>query len=328
MEADVAKRQRHSAKGTTMHKNARLTPKGREVLIQRIADGQRMAEVAQAMGISETTARKWWRRHRDGSGLLDRSSRPARIPRALADYQRAQIEALRRQRRTGRAIAAQIGVSVATVSRVLRRAGISRWRELEPQPPVHRYERAHPGDMIHIDTKKLGRIGEPGHRVTGRRVHKTRGIGWEFAHVAIDDRSRTAVVAMAENEQKNTAVAFLDHVIAHYRARGVPVHRVMTDNGSAYRSREFAAACHRHGIKHVRTRPYTPRTNGKAERFIQTCLREWAYAVSYETSAQRRDALDAWLHHYNWHRPHSALGGLPPISRLGFSRNNLLKLHS
>ena len=311
-----------------MHKNAPLGPKGRAILVSRVAAGQRVAEVAQAMGVSEATVRKWWRRHLAGEPLEDRSSRPVHSPKAVPAERRLQIEALRRQRRSGRAIAAQIGVSVATVSRVLRRAGISRWRELEPQPPARRYERGAPGEMIHLDTKKLGRIGEPGHRVTGQRVHRTRGIGWEFVHVAIDDHSRTAVVAMAEDEHKDTAAAFLDHVVAHYRQRGVRVQRVMTDNGSCYRSRDFAAACARHGLRHVFTRPYTPRTNGKAERFIQTCLREWAYAVSYDDSRQRREALAAWLHHYNWHRPHTATGGLPPVSRLGLEPNNVLKLHN
>ena len=311
-----------------MHKNARLTPKGREVLIRRLQSGQRVAEVAQAMGLSETTVRKWWRRYREGNGLLDRSSRPHRSPRAIAVERRAQIEVLRRQRRTGRLIAEQTGLSAATVSRVLRRAGLSRWRELEPQVPVVRYERAAPGELVHIDTKKLGRIERPGHRVTGDRRDRVRGIGWEFAHVAIDDHSRTSLVAMAEDERKESAVAFLEQVVAHYRACGVNVQRVMTDNGSAYQSRAFAAACRRLGVRHLRTRPYTPQTNGKAERFIQTALREWAYAATYQTSAQRRRALQEWLHHYNCHRPHSALGGRPPISRLPLGQNNLLKLHS
>ena len=311
-----------------MHKNARLTPKGREVLVQRLQSGQRVAEVAQAMGLSETTVRKWWRRHQQGQGLQDRSSRPHSSPRAIAAERRSQIEALRRQRRTGRVIAEQTGLSAATVSRVLRWAGLSRWRELEPQPPVVRYERATPGELVHIDTKKLGRIGEPGHRVTGQRTHRSRGIGWEFAHVAIDDHSRTSLVAMAGDERKESAVAFLEQLVAHYRACGVTVQRVMTDNGSAYQSRAFAAACRRLGVRHLRTRPYTPQTNGKAERFIQTCLREWAYATTYASSAQRRDALQDWLHHYNCQRPHSALSGRPPISRLPFGQNNLLKLHS
>ena len=311
-----------------MHKNARLTPKGREVLIQRLQAGQRVAEVAQAMGLSETTVRKWWRRHQQGEGLHDRSSRPHYSPRAIVIERRAQIEALRRQRRTGRLIAQDLGVSSATVSRVLRRAGLSRWRELEPQPPVVRYERATPGELVHIDTKKLGRIERPSHRVTGDRRNRVRGIGWEFAHVAIDDHSRTSLVAMAEDERKESAVAFLEQVVAHYRACGVVVQRVMTDNGSAYQSRAFATACRRLGVRHLRTRPYTPQTNGKAERFIQTCLREWAYATTYATSAQRREALQDWLHHYNCHRPHSAIGSRAPISRLPLGQNNLLKLHT
>jgi transposase InsO family protein len=311
-----------------MHKNARLTPKGREVLVQRMQAGWRVAEVAQALGISETTVRKWWRRFQSGDGLENRSSRPQRSPRAVPVERLAQIEALRRQRRTGRLIAQTLGVSAATVSRVLRRIGLSRWRELEPQPPAERYERETPGELIHLDIKKLGRIGEPGHRVTGQRVHRTRGIGWEFVHVAIDDHSRTSLATMAEDERQGSAVTFLEQAVAHYRQHGVQVQRVMTDNGSAYLSRAFAAACRRLGVRHVRTRPYTPRTNGKAERFIQTALREWAYATTYQTSQQRRDALSDWLHHYNWHRPHTATGGLPPISRLGLSRNNLLKLHN
>ena len=191
-----------------------------------------------------------------------------------------------------------------------------------------RYEREHPGEILHLDTKKLGRIGLPGHRVTGIRCHRTRGIGWEYVHVAIDDASRLAWVGMAEDEQKGTVTQCLERVVAHYRAHGVRIQRVMTDNGSAYRSRDFAQACQALGIKHLRTRPYTPRTNGKAERFIQTALREWAYAATYQTSEQRRESLHDWLHHYNWHRPHTALGGRPPIARLALSRNNLLKLHS
>mgnify|MGYP003576691738 FL=1 len=311
-----------------MHKNARLTPKGREVLIQRLQAGQRVAEVAQAMGLSETTVRKWWRRFCQGHGLQDRSSRPHSSPRAIGTKRGAQIEALRRQRRTGRLIARELGVSAATVSRVLRRAGLSRWRELEPQAPAVRYERSTPGELIHIDTKKLGRIERPSHRVTGNRRDRVRGIGWEFAHVAIDDHSRASLVTMAADERKESAVAFLEQVVEHYRACGVTVQRVMTDNGSAYQSRAFAAACLRLGVRHLRTRPYTPQTNGKAERFIQTCLREWAYAATYASSVQRSDALQDWLHHYNCHRPHSALGGRPPISRLPLGQNNLLKLHS
>lgn len=311
-----------------MHKNARLTPKGREVMIQRLEAGQRVDEVAQALGISGTTVRKWWRRHQAGEGLQDRSSRPQRSPRQTCAELRAQVEALRRQRRTGRWIAQQTGLSPATVSRLLRQAGISRWRELEPQPPPRRYEYDAPGELIHLDIKKLGRIGSPGHRVTGNRSHRHRGIGWDFVHVAVDDHSRVAAATIAADECGQTAVAILHQVVADYRARGVTVRRIMTDNGSPYVSRAFADACRALDLKHIRTRPYTPRTNGKAERFIQTALREWAYATCFETSAQREQALEHWLHHYNWHRPHTAVGGLAPASRLGLSQNNLLKLHT
>lgn len=311
-----------------MHKNAGLTPRGREVLVGRLQTGQRVAEVAQATGLSETKVRTWWCRFRYGDGLHDRSSRPYSSPRAITAGQRAQIEALRRQRRCGRRIAHTLGLSAATVSRVLRRAGGSRWRELKPQAPVVRYERQAPGELVHLDTKRLGRIGDPGHRVTGQRLHRRRGIGWAFAPMAIDDHSRTSLVTMAEDERQDSAVAFLEQVVAHDRACGIQVQRVMTDNGSAYPSKAFAAASRRLGVRHLRTRPYTPRTNGKAERFIQTFLREWVYATSYATSQQRREALQDWLHHYNGHRPHNALGGRPPITRLALGQNNLSKLDS
>ena len=313
-----------------MHKNARLTPRGRHTLVERLEGGQRVDEVAQAMGVSAATARKWWKRFREEGldGLQDRSSRPDHSPLALGVQTQERIVDLRRQRRTGRWIAREVGISTATVSRVLRRARLSRWRELDPVPAPLRYEMAHPGELIHLDTKKLGRIGSPGHRVTGLRAHRHRGIGWDVVHVAIDDASRTSFASVAENESPPTAAAFLEHVVEHYRQRGVNVRKVMTDNGTPYVSKAFAAACQRLELRHVRTRPYTPRTNGKAERFIQTALREWAYAATYQDSAQRTQALGAWLHHYNWHRPHTALHGLPPISRLGLSQNNLLKLHT
>jgi transposase InsO family protein len=313
-----------------MHKNARLTPRGREILVSRLQSGQKPSEVAQAMGVSETTVRKWWRRFQvEGlAGLQDRSSCPKRSPRALPAECKQRIVALRLDRKTGRWIARQACVSTASVSRVLRRARLSRWREIDPQPPAQRYEMDQPGELIHIDTKKLGRIGSPGHRVTGRYDDRHRGIGWDFVHVAIDDHSRVSLAAVAPDETGASAIAFLEQVIAHFRQRGVQVKRVMTDNGSAYTSKVFTAACQRLQLRHVRTRPYTPRTNGKAERFIQSALREWAYGVTYQSSAQRTKALGAWLHHYNWHRPHTALHGQPPISRLGLSPNNLLKLHT
>ena len=313
-----------------MHKHARLTPRGRETLIARLKCGERVSAVAEAMGISTTTVRKWHRRFQaeGNAGLVDRSSRPISSPRRLSVARRRRIEALRRQRRSGRSIAQTLGVSRATVSRVLCRAHLSRWRELEPAPPACRYEREQPGELIHLDIKKLGRIARPGHRVTHNRHVRGRGIGWEYVHVAIDDHSRVSCASVAVDEREATAVAFLKATVAFFAVRGITVQRVMTDNGSAYRSRAFAATCAALGVRHLFTKPYTPRTNGKAERFIQTALREWAYAVSYRNSDQRQCALGTWLHHYNWHRPHTALDSQPPISRLGLSRNNLLKLHS
>ena len=314
-----------------MHKNARLTPKGRAVMLARLEAGQHQLDVAQANGISLTTLKKWLRRYRvqGPAGLLDRSCRPHHSPRQLAPAIAAEVTALRRQRRTGRFICRQLGLSAASVSRILRRAHLSRWRELEPRPPVHRYERQHPGELLHLDTKKLGRILRIGHRITGDRSKAPFGkAGWEFVHVAIDDHSRLALASVASDEKGDTATAFLKAAVNHFRERGVRIERVMTDNGSAYVSYAFRDACTRPRIRHLRTKPYTPRTNGKAERFIQTCLREWAYAEAYTTSAARTTALGHWLHHYNWHRPHSALHSQPPISRLSLSGSNLLKLHS
>ena len=313
-----------------MHKNARLTPKGREVMLARLEAGQHQVDVAQAMGVSITTVKKWLRRYRAQglSGLLDRSSRPSRSPRQLPAALRNLITDLRRQRRTGRFIARQLHVSGATVSRVLRRAKLSRWRELEPRPPVRRYERARPGELLHLDTKKLGRITRIGHRITGDHSGPFGKAGWEFVHVAIDDHSRLALASVVQDEKADTAITFLEAAVADFTRRGVRIERVMTDNGSSYRSHAFRDACAKHKIRHLFTKPYTPRTNGKAERFIQTCLREWAYAEAYSTSAQRTAALDYWLHHYNWHRPHTALKFSPPISRLNLSGSNLLRLHS
>ena len=313
-----------------MHKNARLTPKGREVMLVRLEAGQHQLDVAQAMGVSLTTVKKWLRRYRaeGASGLLDRSSRPFRSPGQLSSRIRNEITDLRRQRRTGRFIARQLHVSGASVSRILRGAKLSRWRELEPRPPVRRYERAQPGELLHLDTKKLGRITRIGHRITGDHSGPFGKAGWEFVHVAIDDNSRLALASVAADECGDTATAFLESTVAHFQQRGVRIERVMTDNGSAYVSHAFRDACARLKIRHLRTKPYTPRTNGKAERFIQTCLREWAYAEAYSTSEQRTTALAHWLHHYNWHRPHTALKSKSPISRLNLNGSNLLRLDS
>jgi transposase InsO family protein len=239
------------------------------------------------------------------------------------------IAELRRERMPGKAISAEVGVSPATVSRVLKRLGLNKLSALAPAEPVRRYEREHPGELIHIDIKKLGKFNKIGHRITGDRrgQSNSRGIGWEFVHVCIDDASRIAFSQVMKDEKKRSAVAFLKAAIAYYASLGVSVQRVMTDNGSCYRSQAFARACKQLRIRHIRTKPYTPKTNGKAERFIQTSLREWAYARAYETSDQRAADLPRWLHRYNWHRPHGSLKSMPPISKLGISRNNLLRLH-
>jgi transposase len=273
-----------------VHKNARLTPHGRERIIRQVQSGQTPKAVAEAAGVCPRTVRKWVERYRrEGlAGLRDRSSRPHHLYRPTPQALVEQVEALRRQRRTGQQIAAEVHISPATVSRILRRLGLNRIGVLEPSEPVRRYERDKPGEMIHIDIKKLGRIDGIGHRITG----------------------------------------FLKAALAYYESLGVKVERVMTDNGSCYKSFAFRRACKRFGLKHIRTKPYTPKTNGKAERFIQTCLREWAYAQAYNHSRHRTGELPYWLHRYNWHRPHAGIGAKTPISRLGLAEDNLLRLHS
>jgi transposase InsO family protein len=314
-----------------IHKNARLTPLGREHLVRAVQSGQTPQAAAQAAGVCLATARKWIARYRaeGAAGLQDRSSRPHRLYRPTPEEMTAQVEALRRQRFTGKQIAADLGLSPATVSRILRRLGLNRMRDLEPAEPVRRYEREHPGDMIHIDIKKLGRFEKVGHRITGDRrgQSNSRGIGWEFVHVAIDDASRLAFSQILSDEKAVSAIAFLRAAIAYYASLGITVARVMTDNGSCYKAHAFKAACRDLGLRHVRTRPYTPKTNGKAERFIQTALREWAYARAYPSSNHRADELPIWLHRYNWHRPHGGIKSRTPISRLGLTEDNLLRLH-
>jgi transposase InsO family protein len=307
------------------HKNARTTYEGRKLLIERIAV-MGLATAAEAAGISVRTAAKWKRRFlMDGpDGLFDRSSRPHRTRTTLDASLKERIEGLRRDRRPMRVIARIVGRSVATVSRLLERLGLSSLKDLDPRASIVRYEHAHPGALLHIDTKKLGRIVRPSHRVTGDRRDSVDGAGWEFAHVAIDDHSRAGFVQIHVDERKDSAVAFLQNAVAYYAALGVRIERLLTDNGSAYRSKLFAKVCQALGIKHSFTRPYRPQTNGKAERFIQTCLREWAYVRSYDNSAERTRLLPAFLNFYNARRPHSALGFKPPATRLG--RNNLLQL--
>ena len=314
-----------------IHKNARLTPLGRERIVLQVLGGQTPEAAARAAGVCPRTARKWVGRYRSQgvAGLADRCSRPHRLYRPTPTVIVEKVAALRRQRWTGRQIAAELGISPATVSRILRRLGLNRLAALEPAEPVRRYEREHPGELIHIDIKKLGRFDRVGHRITGdRRGHSnSRGIGWEFVHVCIDDASRLAFSEILPDEKKASAVAFLHAAVTYYRSLGVTVARVMTDNGSRYRSKAFRHACRDLGLRHIRTRPYTPKTNGKAERFIQTALREWAYAQAYPNSARRAEELPIWLHRYNWHRPHGSLESKPPISRLAQTKDNLLRLH-
>jgi len=314
-----------------MHENARLTAHSRADLVRRVQAGQPVTAVAKAFGVSVRTVRKWVARFEaEGpEGLTDRSSRPHRLYRPTPAAVVEQVEARRRQRWTGKQIAAEIGISPATVSRILRRLGLNRIEALEPAEPVRRYERQHPGELIHIDIKKLGRFDRVGHRITGDRrgQSNSRGIGWEFVHVCIDDASRLAFSQVLPDEKKGSAVAFLRAAVAYYQSLGVKVARVMTDNGSCYKSIDFRDACRDLGLRHIRTKPYTPKTNGKAERFIQTALREWAYAQAYPNSDRRAAELPIWLHRYNWHRPHGSLKSKSPISRLALTEDNLLRLH-
>ena len=314
-----------------IHKNARLTPLGREHMVNMVLSGQTPKAISKAVGVCLRTVKKWVERFdAEGlAGLQDRSSRPDHLRQPTPQVIIDRIEAPRPQRLTGKAIAAETGVSDATVSRVLKRLGLNKLSALEPAEPVRRYERERPGELIHIDIKKLGKFEQIGHRITGDRTGQSnsRGVGWEFVHVCIDDASRIAFTQIKPDERKRSAVAFLKAAVAYYASLGVTVERVMTDNGSCYRSFAFRNACHRLGLKHIRTRPYTPKTNGKAERFVQTCLREWAYARAYLSSKQRADELPFFVHRYNWHRPHGSIGSVPPISRLGLTGDNLLRLH-
>ena len=313
------------------HKNARLTFARRQEMVQDMIE-RRVSPVAAgaAQGVSAPTARKWLGRFlaQGEAGLRDASSRPRVSPRAIASERALVIVELRRRRLTQARIARSVGVSESTVSRVLSRAGLARWSDLEPSAPSVRYEHRHPGDMVHLDTKKLGRIVRMGHRITGDPRDNVNGAGWEFLFVAIDDHARLSFTQMKPDECTPSAVAFLRATVTHFAGLGVTVRRILTDNGSAFRSKRFARACLLLQLKHSFTRPYRPQTNGKAERFIQSALREWAYAIPYGRSSERTAMLKRWTHHYNWHRPHQGIGGLAPISRLQRSRKNLLTLHT
>ncbi|ATJ81412.1 IS481 family transposase [Halomonas beimenensis] len=313
------------------HQNARLTPHGRALLARRVIDeGIRPREVAQAQGVSVRTVYKWVRRFREEGlpGLQDRSSRPGRSPCATDAATVEQVIERRQQRQTYRQIARALGIGQSTVARILKRKGLNRLALLSPARPDNRYEHDAPGDLLHLDIKKLGRFERPGHRVTGDRQQNTPGAGWEYVHIAIDDHSRVAFGTLYPNETGWSACYALLDAMRYYRRLGVRFARVLTDNGACYKSKAFQRLCRRLGLTHKRTRPYTPRTNGKAERFIQTALREWAYARSYESSEQRRQHLPAWLHQYNWHRPHASLDYCSPVHRLGLSVNNLVGLHT
>jgi transposase InsO family protein len=307
-----------------LHANARTCPRSRRLLVDRLEGEWSLTEAAEAAGVSERTAAKWLARWRaEGEeGLLDRSSAPRRRPAQLdADRVRA-IEALRRLRMTAAEIAEVLGMALSTVSRWLRRIGLGKRSRLTPPEPPNRYERKRPGELIHVDIKKLGRILRPGHRVTGNRRDRftdARGYGvagWEFVHVCVDDATRLAYVEVLADERAVTAVGFLRRAVSWFASMGVEVERVMSDNGSCYRSHVHADACRELGLRHLFTQPYRPRTNGKAERFIQTLQNRWAYGAIYANSAERTAALPGWLTHYNFTRRHGSLGHKTPAARL------------
>jgi transposase InsO family protein len=316
-----------------VHANAPLGPKGRATMVSRVVEqGWSLAEAAEAAGVSERTCSKWVVRYRaEGKpGLHDRSSAPKSIPHRTPEELVEAIAALRRLRMTGAEIALCLTMALSTVSAVLARIGLGKLSRLEPPEPPNRYERRHPGELIHIDVKKLGKIRDgAGHRITGKRsgLHRNRGIGWDFVHVCVDDATRLAYAEVLADEKATTVVAFLRRAAAFYRRHGIHVQRVMTDNGSGYRSALHALACHALKIRHLRTRPYRPRTNGKAERFIRTLLGGWAYGAIDASSAERTAALDGWIFTYNHLRPHGSLSHKPPIARLN-ELNNLAGSYS
>lgn len=312
-----------------IHGNARTCPNSRRLLVKRIEEeGWSLMAAAEAAGISERSARKWlgrWRTEGE-AGLLDRSSAPKRVPARLPTERLEAIEALRRLRMTAAEIAEVLGMALSTVSRWLQRIGLGKRSALAPPEPPNRYERKRPGELIHVDVKKLGRIARgAGHRATGKRHHNpTRGprgaarrtVGWEYVHVCVDDATRLAYAEVLPDEKGPTAAAFLRRAADWFKGMGITVERVLSDNGACYRSRAHAAACTELEMRHLFTRPYRPQTNGKAERFIQTLTNRWAYGAIYGSSAERTAALSGWLHHYNFRRRHGSLGHRPPAARL------------
>jgi transposase InsO family protein len=287
-------------------------------MCERIEDGWTVEEAAEAGGVSQRCAYRWLARWRAGDQeLLDRSSAPRRVANRTPKVVQDTIERLRRGRMTSTRIAAQLKMAVSTVGAVLARLGLHRLSRLEPLEPPNRYCRRHPGELVHVDVKKLGRFSRPGHRVMGTRADcRNRGAGWEFIHVAVDDCSRLAYVEVLADERGVTTVGFYQRAVAWFERHGVRVERIMSDNGPNYRSKVVATFCAEREIRQVFTRPYRPRTNGKAERFIQTMLREWAYAAAYPSSSHRQRALPRWMDYYNQQRPHSALSHRTPASRL------------
>jgi transposase InsO family protein len=298
-------------------------------MVQAVNGGEPLSAVARRLQVDRKTVRKWVSRHAVAGvkGLQDRSSRPQRTPGAIPRGTAQRVVTLRRQRRTMASIAATLNISKATVSRVLARAGLSRLADLDPAPLPRRYERATPGELLHIDIKRLGAIAGVGHRITGDRARRARGVGWDVTYVAIDDHSRVGFAEVWPAENAGAAAGFLQHALAYYASLGLRIQQLLTDNGKVFDSHLFVDLCARHRIKRLHTRFYRPQTNGKAERFIQTALREWAYGRTYRHSRARTAYLPRWLHHYNWHRPHTSLGGLPPISRLPLRGDTVLSLH-
>jgi len=300
-----------------LHRNARTCPNSRVLIARRVLEeGWTLAAAAEAAGVSVVTGRKWVRRYAEGDrALRDRSSRPKRTPSRTPDSLVVAIATLRRVRMTASEIAEVLGLALSTVSRWLKRIGLGKRSRLEPPEPPNRYERRRPGELVHVDVKRLGRFGVAGKRMVGGR-RSSRGFGWEFVHVMVDDHSRLAYVEVLPDERAESAVAFLRRGVAWFKERGVRLQRVMSDNGSCYVSTLHALTCRELGLRHIRTKAYRPRTNGKAERFIQTLLREWAYARLYGSSTERLSQLEGWLTHYNFRRPHGSLGHRAPATRV------------